>query len=64
MRKMGDIMGDITKRRGRVLGMGPAEDKMQEIVAEVPMGGDGRFCNDAALCNAWQGPFLAGIHPL
>ena len=35
---MGDIMGDITKRRGRVLGMNPTGDGMQEIVAEVPQG--------------------------
>ena len=36
---MGDIMGDITKRRGRVLGTTPsAEDSsMQVIEAEVPM---------------------------
>ncbi len=34
---MGDIMGDITKRRGRVLGMDRAEDGMQAISAEVPM---------------------------
>ncbi len=34
---MGDIMGDVTKRRGRVLGMNPAEDHMQSIEAEVPM---------------------------
>ena len=34
---MGDIIGDINKRRGRVLGMNPAEDHLQEIVAEVPM---------------------------
>lgn len=35
---LGDIMGDVNKRRGRVLGMGPAEDtKMQELIAEVPM---------------------------
>lgn len=33
---MGDIMGEITKRRGRVLGMNPAEDNMQTIEAEVP----------------------------
>ena len=33
---MGDIMGEITKRRGRVLGMNPAEDNMQEIEAEAP----------------------------
>ena len=36
---MGDIMGDITKRRGRVLGMEPIEDQqgMQSIIAEVPL---------------------------
>ena len=33
---MGDIMGEITKRRGRVMGMNPAEDGMQEIEAEAP----------------------------
>ncbi len=33
---MGDIMGEITKRRGRVLGMNQADDNMQEIEAEVP----------------------------
>ena len=42
---LGDIMGDVTKRRGRVLGMGPSEDdpKIQELVAEVPMGEMGDF---------------------
>ncbi len=36
---MGDIMGDITKRRGRVLGMSPSpeDSSMQVIEAEVPM---------------------------
>ena len=34
---MGDIIGDINKRRGRVLGMNPTEDRYQEVVAEVPM---------------------------
>ncbi len=35
---LGDILGDVNKRRGRVLGMGPAEEtKTQELVAEVPM---------------------------
>ena len=33
----GDLMGELNKRRGRVLGMNPAEDGLQEIVAEVPM---------------------------
>jgi len=34
----GDIMGDINKRRGRVLGMNPAEDELTCIEAEVPQG--------------------------
>ncbi len=33
----GDVMGDFNKRRGRVIGMNPTDDGMQEIVAEVPM---------------------------
>ena len=33
----GDIMGDVTKRRGRVLGMHPDEDGQQMVEAEVPM---------------------------
>lgn len=33
---MGDVIGDINKRRGRVLGMTPNADGMQEIIAEVP----------------------------
>ena len=33
----GDIIGDLNKRRGRVLGMNPAEDNLQEIEADVPV---------------------------
>ncbi len=33
----GDVMGDLNKRRGRVLGMNPTESGKTEIVAEVPM---------------------------
>ena len=32
----GDIMGDLNKRRGRVLGMNPTEHGYQEIVADIP----------------------------
>lgn len=35
---MGDVMGEVNKRRGRVLGMTPSEeDGMQVVEAEVPM---------------------------
>ncbi|MBN2877798.1 MAG: elongation factor G [Bacilli bacterium] len=33
---LGDVLGDINKRRGRVLGMEPATDGYQKVVAEVP----------------------------
>ena len=34
---MGDIIGDLNKRRGRVMGMNPAEDGQQLVEAEIPM---------------------------
>lgn len=33
----GDIIGELNKRRGRVLGMNPDENKLQLIEAEVPI---------------------------
>jgi len=33
----GDVMGDLNKRRGRVLGMNPGQDGKQIIEADVPM---------------------------
>ena len=33
----GDVMGDLNKRRGRVLGMNPAGAGKTEVVADVPM---------------------------
>jgi elongation factor G len=34
---MGDVIGDLNKRRGRIMGMNPTHDGQQEIMAEVPM---------------------------
>jgi elongation factor G len=34
---MGDVIGDLNKRRGRVMGMNPADDGLQIVEAEVPM---------------------------
>ena len=35
---MGDVIGDINKRRGRVMGMLPEGNGIQRVVAEVPAG--------------------------
>ena len=34
---LGDVMGDLNKRRGRVMGMNPTDDGNQVLEAEVPM---------------------------
>lgn len=34
---MGDVMGEVNKRRGRIMGMSPASKGMQIVEAEVPM---------------------------
>ncbi len=55
---LGDIMGDVTKRRGRVMGMGTSEDgKMQELVAEVPMAEMGDFSTTLRSVTAGRGYF-------
>ena len=33
----GDVMGDLNKRRGRILGMNPIEGGRQELVADIPL---------------------------
>lgn len=55
---LGDIMGDVTKRRGRVIGMGAADEpKMQELVAEVPMAEMGNFSTILRSVTAGKGYF-------
>ena len=34
---LGDVIGDINKRRGRIIGMNPSENKTQEVIGEVPI---------------------------
>ena len=55
---VGDVMGDLNKRRGRVLGMGAADEpKMQELVAEVPMAEMGDFSTMLRSVTAGRGHF-------
>ena len=42
----GDIMGDLNKRRGRVLGMTPVAGGKQIIEADIPMSGLFGYCTD------------------
>jgi elongation factor G len=53
----GDVMGEVTKRRGRVLGMNPAPDDLQELSANVPMAEMGDFATFMRQCAQGRGYF-------
>ncbi|MBQ4062186.1 MAG: elongation factor G, partial [Christensenellaceae bacterium] len=54
---MGDIIGDVNKRRGRVLGMNPQENGYQEVVADVPMAEMADFTNSLRQITQGRGSF-------
>ncbi len=54
---MGDIMGDVNKRRGRILGMNPIGKGMQEVVAEVPMAEMHKYAIDLRSMTQARGSF-------
>lgn len=53
----GDVMGDLNKRRGRVLGMNPAAGGKQVIEADVPMGSLYGYCTDLRSMTGGRGVF-------
>ena len=53
---MGDIMGDINKRRGRIMGMNQV-DGMQQVVAELPMSEMARYATDLRSMTQARGSF-------
>ncbi len=56
---LGDIMGDITKRRGRILGMGPDETEpgFQIVEAEAPMSEIAKYATDLKSMTQGRGWF-------
>ena len=53
----GDIMGDLNKRRGRVLGMNPIAGGKQVIEADVPMMGLFGYCTDLRSMTGGRGEY-------
>jgi elongation factor G len=53
---MGDVMGDINKKRGRVLGMEP-QNGYQKIIAEVPMAEMIKYATDLKSMTQARGSF-------
>ncbi len=54
---MGDIIGDINKRRGRVLGMNPAGKGIQQVIAEVPASELTKYATDLRSMTQARGRF-------
>ena len=54
---MGDIIGDLNKRRGRILGMNPQSDNLQQVVADVPSSEMFKYANDLRSMTQGRGSF-------
>ena len=53
----GDVMGDLNKRRGRVLGMTPMSGGKQIIEADIPMSGLFGYCTDLRSMTGGRGDY-------
>lgn len=54
---MGDVIGDLSKRRGHVMGMTPGEDGEQIVEAEVPMAEMSTYAIDLRAMTQSRGSF-------
>ena len=54
---MGDIIGDMNRRRGRIMGMNPLEGGLQEVMAEVPQAEMFRYATDLRSMTQARGTF-------
>ena len=54
---MGDIIGDLNKRRGRVMGMNPGNDGQTTVEAEVPMAEMSTYAIDLRSMTQGRGSF-------
>jgi len=54
---MGEIIGDLNKRRGRILGMNPQENGIQQVVAEVPEAEMFKYATDLTSMTQGRGSF-------
>lgn len=53
----GDIVGDINKRRGRILGMNPLEGDLSEVLASVPVSEMTDYATDLRAITGGRGSF-------
>ena len=53
----GDVMGDLNKKRGRVLGMNPLPGGKQVVEAEIPMSSLHGYCTDLRSMTGGRGEY-------
>ena len=58
---VGDIMGDINKKRGRVIGMEAHKGTKQKIMAEAPMSETFKYANDLKAMTQGRGYFIMAL---
>ena len=54
---VGDIMGDINKKRGRIIGMDSHKETKQKVMAEIPMVETFKYANDLKAMTQGRGYF-------
>ena len=54
---VGDIIGDLNRRRGRMLGMNPVDGGMTEVVAEAPLSEMFKYATDLRSMTQARGSF-------
>ena len=61
---MGDVIGDLNGRRGKILGMKPRRGGVQVIQAQVPLADDVRLLDRPAQPQPGKGDLHHAVQPL
>jgi elongation factor G len=56
---MGDIIGDLNRRRGRIMGMDPKGNGLQAVLAEVPQAEMFKYAIDLRSMTQGRGAFTS-----
>ena len=60
--QMGDVLGDLNSRRGRILGMDSAGPGLQRVRAYVPLAEIFRYATDLRSMTGGRGRFATKFH--
>ncbi len=55
---LGDVMGDLNKRRGRIIGINPNEEGEQVVTAEAPTSEMARYATDLKSMTQGRGAYV------